>query len=404
MELTDAIVSALPAPAKEEQIISDDLVKGLKLAISPKGVKTFCFQYTHLGYQRRMKIGAARIKVDGRLVGDKTVSDARVRARELRRLVDAGLDPQGEKQKEREAAKQERQEHRVERDLWPQWERYAAAELQESTKYQNECLARQWLLGKPGIAQMRVKEVRRRHIVELHRKVTAYGTPARANLLLALLGKMFTIAVELEWIEFNPCAKIKRNRENERQRYLTPDELKRLMTVLTKRKDDPQSKIVLLAMLTGCRRMEAVHARRDGFNLAAGTWTRKTKTSDGLTTPLNGHAVELVASIIADLPKDEPYLFPSPIHPGKPRWDVQVFWDEVRESAKLVNFVFHDLRHSYASMLVNSGESLPTIGRLLGHTKPDTTARYSHLYPSTLRTATNKVGALLLDAMKSAGD
>jgi integrase len=55
----------------------------------------------------------------------------------------------------------------------------------------------------------------------------------------------------------------------------------------------------------------------------------------------------------------------------------------------------HDLRHTYASVLASSGLSLPIIGALLGHTQPDTTARYAHLLDDPLRVATERVGAIV---------
>ena len=73
-------------------------------------------------------------------------------------------------------------------------------------------------------------------------------------------------------------------------------------------------------------------------------------------------------------------------------------WQRVCEAAGLEGVRFHDLRHSYASLLVSSGLSLPVIGRLLGHTQPSTTARYAHLLDDPLREATERVGKLVSKA------
>ena len=70
-------------------------------------------------------------------------------------------------------------------------------------------------------------------------------------------------------------------------------------------------------------------------------------------------------------------------------------WERIREEAGLVDVRFHDLRHSYASLLVNDGVELLTVGKLLGHTQAQTTMRYAHLADETLRTATKRVTKLV---------
>ena len=75
---------------------------------------------------------------------------------------------------------------------------------------------------------------------------------------------------------------------------------------------------------------------------------------------------------------DSSFLFPGDA-PGKPLGDIKKFWRTLTRTAGLSGVRLHDLRHTYASNLVSSGVSLHTVGRLLGHTQPQTTARYGHL-------------------------
>lgn len=77
-------------------------------------------------------------------------------------------------------------------------------------------------------------------------------------------------------------------------------------------------------------------------------------------------------------------------------------WASVCKAAGISGLRMHDLRHSFASMLVSSGLSLPTIGALLGHTQPSTTHRYAHLADNPLREATQRVGRMVAAATKSA--
>ncbi len=83
------------------------------------------------------------------------------------------------------------------------------------------------------------------------------------------------------------------------------------------------------------------------------------------------------------------YLFPSPVNALKPIAYIYHFWKSVCIDAGLSNVRVHDLRHSFASHLVQSGVSLPIIGRLLGHTQAQTTMRYAHLADKPLREAVN---------------
>ena len=88
------------------------------------------------------------------------------------------------------------------------------------------------------------------------------------------------------------------------------------------------------------------------------------------------------------------YVFPGK-SPDKQLTDVKRTWRAVCEAARLRNTRIHDLRHSFASLLVSEGASLPVIGQLLGHTQVSTTARYSHLYDDVLRSAAEKVGSAI---------
>jgi integrase len=88
------------------------------------------------------------------------------------------------------------------------------------------------------------------------------------------------------------------------------------------------------------------------------------------------------------------YVFPGR-NQGQPIKDIRRFWLKVCREAKLNDVRIHDLRHTYASILVSSGSSLSIIGALLGHTQPGTTARYAHLFDDPLKEATNRVGEYL---------
>jgi integrase len=84
---------------------------------------------------------------------------------------------------------------------------------------------------------------------------------------------------------------------------------------------------------------------------------------------------------------------------GKRLSDLQSFWQRVRARAGLKDARIHDLRHTFASTAVASGQGLPMIGKLLGHTQVQTTARYAHLAADPVRSAADSVASSLQQAL-----
>jgi integrase len=173
-------------------------------------------------------------------------------------------------------------------------------------------------------------------------------------------------------------------------------------------------------MLTSARRGEVLGARWEMFDLEAGVWVKPsahTKQRKQHRVPLSAPALQLLRAMRADA--TGPYLFPG--REGRPLTDVKRSWLAVCRRAGLAERAtkrprpgggsarageavatvwrptarLHDLRHTYASILASQGLSLPIIGALLGHTQPQTTARYAHLLDDPLREATERVGPVV---------
>lgn len=106
--------------------------------------------------------------------------------------------------------------------------------------------------------------------------------------------------------------------------------------------------------------------------------------------------------ILANLPRIEgnPYVIPGE-KDGAPRADLKRPWASITKAAGLDGLRLHDIRHSFASVGAGASMGLPIIGRLLGHSQPQTTARYSHLHADPLRRAANTIGATISAAMDS---
>ena len=190
----------------------------------------------------------------------------------------------------------------------------------------------------------------------------------------------------------NPCAGIKRYRRQGRERFLLTAEIRRLGEVLARHEAaHPQAvAIVRLWLLTGCRKGEIVSLKwryyREG----------KLFLPDSKSGPRTVWLSSAARDILDRLARKTVWVFPSP------RTDsflyaeaVGAVWHRVRAEADLCDVRLHDLRHSYASMALAQGETVPTIGRLLGHRDPATTLKYTHHADSMVREAADAVGVVL---------
>lgn len=247
----------------------------------------------------------------------------------------------------------------------------------------------------PALRAKRVNEITFSDVDELHRKITRAGSPYQANRSVALLSKMFTLAVRWGWRADNPAKGIERNAEVKRHRYLSADEIARLGAALAKLEDRQGAIIIGLLLLTGARRGEVLGARWDQLDLTSGVWTKPgsaTKQKTLHRVPLSVPALELFTQA-RELAAESDYVFPGR---GSPRrMDIKRTWRTACAAAGIADARIHDLRHTYASLLAGQNMSLPIIGALLGHSQPSTTARYAHLFDDPLRAATEKAALII---------
>jgi integrase len=356
---------------------------GFGLRVTSNGAKAFVLSYrTREGRARRLTIGD---------FGSWTVAAARAEAAELRRQIDQGSDPLGDLRDERNA---ETLAELADRFLTEHGSR-----LRPKTLLDYRRMIAHHVL--PALGRHKVKGVTFTDIDRLHRRISETA-PYQANRVLAVLSIMFALAVRWHMRADNPVRDITRNKEHGRERYLSDAELARLLAALDAYRDQRTAAIFKLLLLTGSRRGEVLTMRWEDINLRDGTWTKP----HGRTKQREKHAVPLSAAaqaILADLePESSGFIFPAGRGADGPMRTVEKPWKTICQAAGITGLRTHDLRHSFAAQLASAGVGLYTIGKLLGHKKPSTTARYSHLTDTALRDATERVGALL--SKKPAGE
>jgi integrase len=247
----------------------------------------------------------------------------------------------------------------------------------------------------PNVGSKKVAVVQSRDIHLMH--VSMKNTPYQANRVLALLSKMFSLAVEWGWRSDNPVKCIERFQEKRRERWLSDDELRRLLAVLANNQNQRAANAVRLQLLTGARVGEVLKARWFDIDLERGVWTKPSHHTKQRRTehiPLSKAALALLIEMRKKAEPSEESLFPGNVT-GRPLRDIKKFWKSVLSDAGIEEYRLHDNRHTHASHLVSSGLSLEIVGRLLGHTNPMTTKRYAHIADSPLRAATERFGAKL---------
>jgi integrase len=382
-KLDDKVVRALEQPPKKDgkgtnRITYDSMVSGFGVRITSAGAVSFVLNYRRKadGKERRYTIGQ---------FPTWNVTAAREEAKRLTREVDGGGDPVGKIRADREAP--------TVADLCTRFVEEHVEKKRPSTQRDYTAIVDTEI--KPALGTKKVAAIEYEDIERLHSKITKRA-PYKANRTLAVLSKMFSLAVKWKMRADNPVRGVERNQEQKRKRYLSRDELARLTKAFAAHDGRQAADIFRLLLLTGARCGEVLSASWDQFDLGEGVWTKpasNTKQKADHTIPLSAPARQLLNGI-RKRGEDEKWVFPSPGGSGH-RTAIKKDWERICKAARIIGLRIHDLRHSYASELAAGGHSLLTIGALLGHSQPATTHRYAHLFDDPLRKATESVGAIL---------
>lgn len=376
------VESITPDPDKLSQYW-DESLKGFGVIVLPSGRRTYCIQYRNQNrVLKRLKIG-----VHGQL----TTEEARALARKHLASVAHGEDPSTQNQDTKKLP--------LIKDLAQDYlERHASKK--RSYKEDKRMIEKIIL---PALGDQQVQKVSRRDIESLHLQLEK--TSVQGNRVLALLSKMFTLALKWGWCSEHPVKGIQRYHEEKRDIWLRDQELNRFWEAVERYPTRPPALALKILIYTGARKNELLKATWDQFELEKGVWTkppRSMKDKKLHHLPLSEQTVAVLKALKTMNTKNSSYLFPGP-KGDKPLEDIKRFWNKIRKEADIEEVHIHDLRHTYASHLVSSGLSLSIVGKLLGHTQASTTQRYAHLADEPLREATALFGAKMDELMAKKG-
>lgn len=381
-KLTKRIVDAAEIRATEYFIWDDD-IPGFGLRVLPSKRKSYIVQYRAGRRSRRMSLGLSTVL---------TCEQARTRAITTIAAAKNGEDPAAKRDAERQAITVKELAERFDKE-------HISVRVKESTAKGYRRMLERVII--PALGRHRVTEVTRADIAKIHHDLR--HIPYDANRCLEIISKMFSLA-EMWGLRpegTNPRKHIKKYPEEKRERFLSAAELRRVGEVLREMEDEgielPSAiAAVRLLILTGCRLGEIMTLKWEYVDISSKALRLPDSKTGAKVVHLGQPAVEVLQKI--ERVEKNPWVIVG-TKPGARLSDLQPFWQRVRARAGLKDVRIHDLRHTFASTAVAAGQGLPMIGKLLGHTQVQTTARYAHLAADPVKDAAERVASNLAQAI-----
>lgn len=369
LKLSPGLVRSARCQTGRKLDLFDSQRRGLLLEVRSTGGKTYFARYTNeRGRERHIKIGPADII---------TLAQARRKATRILAKVILGEDLQ---QKRHELRQAPRFDEFVETTFVP------FLRASKRSWQTDETMLRCHIA--PRLGSLFLDEIEARHVGLVLEAMKAAGY-ATGTLNRALIVIRHALRLARKWGKLpaeasNPTAAFRCAPDVQRQTFLSTDEIGRLQEALDEEAINPNAaNAIRLLLLTGARRNEVLQARWANIDFANRILrVPYSKSGRARVVILNDSAMELLRG----LPRHNEYLFALE-KTGKPPASLFFPWDRVRKRAGLSGVRLHDLRHTFASVLVNNGVSLYVVQKLLGHAHAKATQRYAHLSEITLKEA-----------------
>ncbi|MDO9050868.1 MAG: site-specific integrase [Methylotenera sp.] len=387
VKLTESFISnglQCSAGKRREEVI-DALMPGffVEIRASSSGQGTYYFRYKDVnGHTQTKKLGRTT---------DITLAEARSHAKELRAQVDLGQNPR---------AAEKARKLVVTFDTFFK-EHYLPYVIPRKRSWgRDEELYRLRISKKLGFKKL--NELTRQQVQSFQSELLAEGlAPATVNHHTKLIRRMLNLAVEWEMIEKNPVSRISMLAEmNQKERYLSEEELVRLVKVLKTDSCRSVSLIMFFLLSTGARLNEVLSATWDQVDRERKVWripALNSKSKRLRVVPLNESAFDVINQLETEHKFDHLFInFKS----KKPYVSIHKVWDKLRTKAQLPEMRIHDARHFFCGALASSGRTLYEIQVLAGHSDPKTTMRYSAISSKVLQSASSTASDIIKGAMK----
>lgn len=367
-KLTAQFVESAKAPAAGQTDCWDAHTRGLGLRISQGGRKTWTVFYRFTGRMRRLTLGTYPVL---------SLADARTLAMTALREAQHGIDPATAK---REARSAESFGELASLYL----ERYAKAE-KRSWREDERILNRDLL---PRWRGRKAHEIKRADVIQLLDEIVDRNAPVMANRTRALISKVFNFGIKRGIVESNPAYGVDNpGHEQQRDRVLSEDEIRQLWNALETER--PWSAAIFrLGILTAQRRGEILGMKWDELDLTARWWTvpaERAKNGLAHRVPLAPQALKILSALKAG--KHDPvYVFRGG-RVGRPIANLQKPLRRVKKNSR-IDFRFHDLRRTAASLMTGIGIPRLVVSKILNHVERGITAVYDrHSYDAEKRAA-----------------
>ena len=380
----DFINNSLQCPKSKSRIeYCDKNIPGLIVIVSATSSGgTFFLRYKNgIGKTSYIKIGRTN---------EVTLADARKKAKLLKLEISNGADPSNEKRAQKAVPT-------LATFYEDHYKPYAAVHKRSAGSDHQLYTCR--LESRFG--HFRLNQITKTMIISFHNELReSQLAGATCDHYVKFLRHAFNLAIEWDMLKENPASGVKLfNLDNKIEHYLDASELEKLMTVLQTSENRPVCSIIMYLLSTGSKMSEALNAKWGQINRETRTWkvpALNSKSKKIRSIPLNNSALDVISKL--DTEGEFEYLFVNRIT-GNAYSNIHKAWGKIRNQAGLPHLRIHDLRHQYASFLVNSGRTLYEVQKILGHSNSKTSERYSHISTATLQAAANSASDMITAAM-----
>lgn len=369
-------VATYSGNGNDRHVIWDDALSGFGLRVYPTGKKAFILSYRHNGRKRMITIGQ---------YGALTLDQAKKEAQKYLVDVIQGDDPLAEREKERTG-------NTVKQLCAAYIDRHA---IKKKSAHADIRRINTHII--PAWGALKAGAIKRSDVAAIHTKIGKNNGEYEANRVLALISKQFELAELWGFVDEghpNPARGVQKFKETERERYITHEELPKLIEAIQNESNEAAKQAIWLYLLTGLRKEELLAARWDNIDRDRNEIKiEDTKNGKNHYLPLSMAACTVLDSI----PKVDgnPFIIVGK-NSGSHLVNVDKPWQRVRKAAGIEDVRIHDLRRTVGSWLAQAGNDLHLIGRVLNHSNVSTTKIYARFGQDSVRTALDRHGEQLL--------